>query len=162
MILGTTFIAILGAVVAVAILTVLVLGPALRVGSDRSRGTLDPPPWRGRYAVCYEQLVRIPEVYAQQLGAAALRDVTKSDVVPSTDRSPVSFTNRWGVLNHAERELGIAWVPANEGVVFTCCCRPRYRRELLNLGMSEQMGRRLVRRTAELAGGPAGDRRANA
>ena len=134
----------------------VVVLPIVRIGSDRRKQPLiekEVPPWSGRYAI--ERSVNL----AQELSETdrvriAMKAISSISSHPGTltDSAVIGWRGRWGIINHGQREIAVQWTGGPGSTTFSCYARPRYQRELLDLGMSASVVRRLANTVKDTAG----------
>jgi len=146
-----------GTLVTLAILFVFVALPLIRLGSDRQKlsvGHPAPPPWSGRYTQsAILESTALPSSI-DQIAQGVLESVGAVNIVQVDEATVLGWRGRWGILNHGQRELAIRWEMRREGgYQIAFWSRPRFRTELLDLGLSSQLVKKMKSRLSQLSNG---------
>jgi len=132
----------------------IVAGFGYYLGTDRSRGLQpDDPVFAGRYAEAIPVLAYVPPDRAYGLAASALSRVGSARPEQWNANTIVGWYNNFGLW--ARWQLAIAILPQPDGrTCFLCCCRPRWSRAILDMGVSLNRARKLAEMVDQLANQP--------
>ncbi len=116
---------------------------------------LDDPVWAGKFAVSIPVTANVTIQQARAIAFAAIQQTGGRDVEEWDSSTIVGWFRR--VYNFtADRQLSVVITQnADSSVQFLCCCRPRYTREVLDLGVSRQRATKLAAKVTELAALPS-------
>ena len=112
----------------------------------------EDPVWSGRLAVAIPVRTTFAVQQAVPIAVAVIQRAGGRGVEVWDDSTVVGWLYGSFGISAAGRQLAIVLKSRPEGSTeFLCCCRPRYRREVVDFGLSKQRAKRMAKRVVEVS-----------